>query len=224
MTPWFAAATGFVIAASLWIYSPQAQLTYPAIAIGKMPCDSSGCGQHVEQQGAGSLAMNSGEPLQQEHKSATHAGTRARRQARTAASGLTFGYATSPVAHGHFALVVRVTGKRVIKNWSLTFLLPGDHIEFVYGANWRAVGSDGLAAGPFTGDHVQQPGGFGGDGAGLGAQGGEQRDYGHGGTPDQSGVVFTVIASGTPVAPAYCSFDGASCTFHNLTTSRRGRR
>jgi hypothetical protein len=205
MTPWFAAATGFVIAASLWIYSPHPQLTFPAIAVGKMPKVPS----HVDQPGAGSLAIKSGErATQQQQESAAPAKTSTRDRASTAASGFTFGYVVQPAADGKFWLTVTVAGKHAIKNWRLAFVLPGAHIQSVYGADWHPAGSDGGTASQFTGDPGQQHGGPGDPG-----------DYGHGGADDEPRVFFRVLASGTPVGPADCSFGGASCTFRERAAS-----
>lgn len=225
MTPWFAAATGFVIAASLWIYSPHQQLTYPAIAIGKAPCNSDGICQPVEQQGAGSLTINSGAPLTQPHNSAKPAGTGTRARTHTAAPGLTFGYVVRPAAPGKFALIVSVTGKRPIKNWHLAFVLPGDQIQIVIGAHWRAAGSDRGTASRLTGDPGQQGGGPWDASRGYGNQGdqgvGQASQVagadGHGGPPEEYVVSFTVIASGTPAAPAGCRYDGAACIFHQMS-------
>jgi hypothetical protein len=223
VTPWFAAATGFFVAASLWIYSPHPQLTFP-IAIGKapMPCNSNGCGSHVDKQGAGSLTLNSGEPLTQQQKSAARGGSGARSQARTAASGLTFGYVVQPTGRGNFELVITVTGKRAIKNWRLAFVLPGDHIRFVFGAHWQPRGSDGGTATPSTG--APSTGARSQQHSGPGDYGSGQGDYTYGGAHDQPGVIFTVFASGKAVPPADCTFDGASCTFHQLSSASQGGR
>jgi hypothetical protein len=217
VTPWFAAATGFVIAASLWIYSPHPQLTYPAIAIGPVPCTSEGCSPSTDQQGAGSLTVNSGAPMTQPPNSAKPAGT----SIRTAASGLTFGYVVLPAVHGEFVVIVSVTGKRPIRNWHLAFVLPGDHIQSVYRADWQPEGSDGGTASAFTGDPGQQGGGASDAGGGYGNQGAAASEGGsadgRAGTPGEYGVSFTVIASGTPAGPAGCRYDGAACTFHKMS-------
>jgi hypothetical protein len=216
MTPWFAAGTGFVIAASLWIYSPHPQLAFPAIAIGKPPCGSGSCGSELNQQGAGRLAIKSGQRETQPHQSAPPAKARTPRT-RAAASGLTFGYVVRQTAPDEFQLVISVTGKRAVKNWELAFVLPGDQIRAVFGAHWRASGSDGGTASPFTGDQGQyDPGGYG--------SGPAHHGYGNGGAAGQSRVSFTVVASGAGVAPADCRFDGATCAFHELSSpSQDGR-
>ena len=221
MTPWFAAASGFVIAASMWIYSSHPQLTFP-ITTGPVQCGTDGCSpQHVDRQGAGALAINSGQPLPPQHKPATAAKQATRDRARTAASGLSFRYVERPAADGNFYLIVIVTGKRPIKDWHLAFVLAGDQIQSVFGADWQGKGSDRVAASPLTGGQGLQDGGSGNDG-GSPSQGGY--DYGRGGAFDQHGVFFRVIASGTPAPPTQCRFNGASCTFHELSTVSQGGR
>src|SRR5260370_20317743 len=42
VTPWFAASTGFVVAAGMWLYSPHARINFPP-AIGKVHCQSRDC-------------------------------------------------------------------------------------------------------------------------------------------------------------------------------------
>jgi len=222
MTPWFAAATGSVIAASLWIYSPHPQLAFPAIAIGRVPCGSDNCGSQVDRQGAPSLTMNSGEPMAPSHNSAKPAGSGTPSQGRTAASGLTFSYVVRQAADGDFALTASVTGKHPITNWRLAFVLPGDHIKYVFGVHWQPAGSDGGTASPFTGPAGQHGGGPWDSGGGYGNQGDPGAGQGsgagsRGGAPEEYGVTFTVIASGMAPVPADCSYDGAPCTFHELS-------
>jgi len=213
VTPWFAAASGFVIAVSLWIYSPHPQLAFPDNATGtsEVPCTPDGCSQHFDRQSAGSLTIKSGQQFAPQHQSAKPAKTQTRGQTRTAASGLAFGYIVQPAADGNFWLIVTVTGKHPIKDWRLGFVLPGAHIQTVYGADWQEADSHGGTARPFTGDPSQQHGAPGDWG-------------GQGGPHDQPGVFFTVLASGKPVAPTRCTFDGASCTFHKLSSPSQGER
>ena len=220
MTPWFAAATGSVIAASLWIYSPHPQLAFPAIAIGRVPCGSDNCGSQVDRQGAPSLTMNSGEPMAPPHNSAGPAGSGTPSQGRTAASGLTFGYVVHQAADGDFALTASVTGKHPITNWHLAFVLPGDHIKYVFGVHWQPAGSDGGTASPFADPAGQHGGGPWDSGGGYGNQGDTgagQAGQGSGGPPGEYAVTFTVIASGAAPVPADCTYNGAPCTFHKLS-------
>lgn len=224
MTPWFAAASGFVIAASLWIHSSHPQLAFPIVTGSAPPCIPDGCSPHADQQGAGSLTINSGQPIPPQHKPATAAKKATRDQTPTAASGLTFGYVERPVADGNFWLTVTVTGKRPIKDWHLAFVLANDQIQYVFGADWKGQGTDQVVASPLTGDPGQQGGGRWHAGGGLSDQGAGQGGYHHGGALDQPGVTFTVIASGKPAAPTQCSFNGTSCTFHELSGASEGGR
>ena len=216
-TPWFAAAAGSVVAASLWIHSPHPQLSF---AIGNAPCSTTDCGPHVDGQGAGRPAVKSGERVpQQQHGSAESPKGSTRERASTA-SGLTFGYVVQPAADGKFWLTVTITGKRPIKDWQLAFVLPGAHIQSVYGADWHPAGGDGGTASQFTGVPGPQHGGPPGGGSGQGDSGG----YGNGGAGDATHVFFTVLASGKPVGPNDCRFDGAKCTFVALASPSQGPR
>ena len=206
VTPWFAAATGFVIAVSLWIYTPHplAPETAPYLS----PCTSDDCPPHVDQQSAGSLTIKSGQRIAPQ-KSTKPAKTDTRGQTQTAPSDLVFGYVLRPDADGTFWLMVTVTGKHLPKDWHVAFVLAGAHIQSVYGADWHPADSHGGTASPFTGGPSQQHGGSGG--------GGE-----YGGAHDQRGVFFAVLASGKLVGPTQCSFNGASCTFHELSRPSQG--
>jgi hypothetical protein len=224
VTPWFAAATGFVIAASLWIYAPRPQFAFP-ITISTPRCTPDGCNSNIDPQAVGSLPINSGQTAHP-HNSAEPAGTGTPAQTHTATSGLSFGYVVRPLGADHFALTVSVTGKRPLNNWHLDFVLPGDHIQYVFGAAWKREGSHGVVASSVTGDQGQHGGGLWGAGGGYGNHGDQKAGQanqggsadGHGGPPDPYNVSFTVIASGTPTAPTNCHFDGASCAFQKLSS------
>lgn len=213
VTPWFAAAAGFVIAASLWIYSPHPKLTFPAIAIGNVPCAQTGCAPEISKQGSRQLTIASGEPLSRS-KSRGHTESSAEGRDSTAASGLTFSYVVIPADHGNYAVIISVTGKHAIKNWKLSFVLPGARILYVIGAQWKADGSDGGVASPGS-DNAQ----WRGPGA-EGDQGNQVSDRGDGDTSGHGQLLagFTVIASGKAVGPSHCYYDGAACTFRKLTS------
>ena len=212
VTPWFAAATGFVIAVSLWIYSPHPQLAQEAGPY-LSPCTSDDCTPHVSPSGGGSLYGKSKERVQQHQNSAKPAKTDTLRSTHAATSGLSFGYVVRPDADGTFWLMVTVTGKHPIKDWHLAFELAGAHIQAVFGADWHRAGSHGGTASPFTGDPGEQHGW---------PSGGGDNGYGQGGAHDQPGVFFAVLASGKPVGPTHCSFNGASCTFRELSSPGHG--
>jgi hypothetical protein len=196
VTPWFAAATGFVLAAALWIYSPHTELKLgpPSNAIGVVPCQQAGCGVTTEQ-GARSLTATSRQPLVHPSKSASHSAV----PRRSAAAGLTFTYAVVWQQPDDFAVMITVTGKRSIRDWRLAFAMPGDQISKVVGASFTAAGRDAGTASDM-GDQATGDGGHDGPGS-----------------PDASGdmyaISFMVVGQGTPVLPTDCSYDGASCTF-----------
>jgi hypothetical protein len=226
VTPWFAAATGFVIAASLWIYSPHPRLTFP-VTIGSMPrCAPGACRPEVGGNGSGKLAIASGQPIQPTQRPLSPtAGAGARRPTRTAATGLSFGYLVQQTWNGRFDVIITVTGKSDVsfKHWTLAFTLPGARIRFVYGAHWLSVTGDSGIASALSGDPIQWRGGPGGSrgghaGAGYrsGGQGASHAD-GRWGWPGQPGVSFMVIASGKPTGPVHCAFDGAACKFQRRT-------
>jgi len=196
VTPWFAAATGFVLAAALWIYSPHTELRLgpPSNAIRVVPCQQDGCGVTTEQ-GARSLTATSRQPIVRPSTSASHSDLRR----VSAAAGLTFTYLVVWQQPGNFAVMITVTGKRSIRDWRLSFAMPGDQINKVMGASFTAAGRD----------------------AGTASDMGDQAtgDDGHDspGSPGPSGdlpaISFTVFGQGTPVPPTHCAFNGASCTF-----------
>jgi hypothetical protein len=188
-TPWFAAASGFVIAASLWIYSPHAHLQFnsPGNAIQTQPCPDS-CAGGGSHRGHGSLASSGKHRL-------------ADRRSGPAVSGLTFSYVPLVSQDGKFTIRISVTGKRAIKDWTLAFVLPGDRIRWVQGASWHRRGPDrGTASGA-----ADQAGDWRGDGQdGHGQFGGNHQQY---------GFTFVVSGAGRHVAPTSCQYDGQACTF-----------
>jgi hypothetical protein len=196
VTPWFAAASGFVIAASLWIYSPHAQLQFPNNnnAIHLQPCHN-GCAPADSQNGSGSLASSGKHRLTDSQKSgATGAGN-------PALSGLTFSYFVVPSPDGKFTIRISVTGKRAIKAWELFFVLPGDRIRGITGADWQrtsrnsgTASGEGGQAGQWTGDWQD----------GHGRSAGDHQLY---------GFTFLVSGTGRPVAPTSCRYDRQACAF-----------
>ncbi len=148
VTPWFAAATGFVVAAGLWIYSPHAELKFPPSAVGVVPCEAQGCGITAGQDG-GALATTKGRPITPAGKSAGKAAAQTDGEGGAAASRFTFSYVVLWQAGGRFGVRISVTGKHVPRTWKLTFAMPGDDINDVLGADWRPSGAGGgTASGP----------------------------------------------------------------------------
>jgi hypothetical protein len=194
-TPWFAAATGLVVAASLWIYAPHAELRFPPSASGAQPCLVDGCGI-TPSTGGGSLATTNGQAVVHSAKS-----RRLDADAR-AIAGLTFSYVVLWHSHGRFGVMISVTGRHRPSEWKLTFVMPGDRISAVMGADWQPSGaSAGTASAPSGSAQGQWPGANHRDPGGPDAQ--DQRD----------GISFLVVGRGRHVVPTSCTFNGASCTF-----------
>lgn len=201
VTPWFAAASGFVIAASLWIYSPHAALLqFPNNATQLQHCHSDGCSPAGSSKGSGSLAAAGKNRLKQPRKSGANPAGGTGLRGRTAVSGLTFSYFALPSPDGKFTIRISVYGKRAIRDWSLAFVLAGDKIRTVAGASWQRTTRDsGTASG--SGQAWQMPGDGQGDG---GQSGGDHQLY---------GFTFLVSGVGSAVAPTSCVYNGQSCTF-----------
>jgi hypothetical protein len=201
VTPWFAAASGFVIAASLWIYSPHAALLqFPDNATQLQHCRSQGCPPGASGKGSGSLAAAGKNRLKEPRKSGASPAGGTGQHARSAVSGLDFRYFVLASPDGKFTIRISVSGKRRIKDWSLAFALEGDRIRTVSGASWQRTTRDsGTASG--SGQAWQWPGGGQGDG---GQSGGDHHEY---------GFTFVVSGSGPAVAPTSCVYNGQQCTF-----------
>jgi hypothetical protein len=200
-TPWFAAATGFVLAAALWIHAPHAELKFPS---GGEPCTQVTC-TALATPGAGSLAITTpGVPLPhpRRHAKASRQTTDAK-SGRTASTGLTFTFRVLWQRHGTFDAMISVAGDRAIGHWQLAFQMPDDKITYVMGANWLpSPGGTGGVASSLTGP-ASQPGGPGpGQGPGTGP-----------GDAGSHGAEFMVVGDGTPTTPVSCFYNGASCTF-----------
>ena len=196
-TPWFAAATGFVLAASLWIYSPHAELRFPSAEPDVVLCTQQHCAS-PSTNGSGSLTVQTpGVPIPRKHASS---GTSQKADAKpggAAASGLTFTYTVLWQQKGTFDAMVSIAGKAAPAHWQLSFHVPGDTITYVMGANWlpSADRSGGVASALSS-----SPGPWG-------TGPGDPHEQG------QHGVLFMVVGDGTPVTPSGCFYNGAHCTF-----------
>jgi hypothetical protein len=185
LTPWFAVATGFVVAAGLWIYSPHAELKFPGNALGVVPCKSVHCGQAPPNginlpDGAASMPITNGQS----------GGRVLTSPART----VTFSVLWQ--SRGKFGMLIRLTGSRVPRIWHLTFELPGVKIIGVQGAAWHPAGSSGGTASWQPSYALWR----------AAEQSGSGDHLGH-----EAGTSFIVVGKGTPVAPTFCSFNRASC-------------
>jgi hypothetical protein len=199
MTPWFAAASGVVIAASLWVYSPHPQLEFPNNLIRRQHCQQHNCAPAVSKKGSGSLATSSKRRFADRPKSARRSGAdpRVRNQA---AAGLDVSYFVVWNQSGKFVIRISVTSKDPIKDWTLAFVLHADRIRRVWDANWQRASRDsGTASG--SGGAVRQWPGGGQDGRG-------QSDGDH----QQYEVSFLVAGTGAPAQPTSCAYDGVTCT------------
>jgi hypothetical protein len=201
-TPWFAAATGFVVAAGLWIYSPHAELEFPPGAGGVVHCGLQGCRATAGQNGD-APASTGQQAIGQ--TGATTATTHAQRARPSAVAGLKFSYSVLGQQDGRFFVAITITGRHVPRTWRLRFALPSDQISAVYYATWRPSGTDGgTASGPYAAvsRQYQWPGDSGSSDAGTVFLGSNRHEIG-----------FMVVGEGTPVMPDVCSFDGSTCSF-----------
>lgn len=197
VTPWFAAASGFVIAASLWIYAPHAHLQFPSgSAIQSQHCNSR-CAAATSGKDTGQLATSGKGSLAEPRKSGSRAGVRRVAGNNRSVAGLTFSYYVLRSQNG-FSIVISVVGQHAIKAWQLHFVLPGDRIRQVWGARWHQTSPD---SGTVSGGSQPVPS------TGAGGESG----------PDTHGYRFTffVSGSGQPTGPANCVYNGQSCTFTN---------
>jgi hypothetical protein len=221
VTPWFAAATGFVIAAGLWVYSPHTVLRFPSSAPGLSLCESKGCGQQQQRQtGPKVTTVTPGHRLQNpQAKKNTSPVTSTVNHGAPAAAGLTFKFTVLWQRNHGFGATVTVAGHKVPSSWRLTFDLPGTQIEYVMGVAWTSnpAGNGGTAS-----QASDQPGDTDGSylsgatalGGGTGDSGGQPGTGGGQNDPGALPVIsFLITGSGPAGAPSHCEFDGASCTF-----------
>lgn len=195
ISPWFAAATGVMIAASLWIYYPQAQFLQ-ASTLGVMHCTPEMC---VAGHGGAvkpSLTTSGRQPIarRRARPHRVQAARPDRRRRREGTRRVAVDYSVFSDWSGGVVLRITLTG-RVSPNWTLSLTLPGDKITYVYGAGWQQTGpGSAIARG--------QPGR---DGGGAGWQ------------QEQNTARFVVVAAGKSTVPTGCVLDGAACTFRAQT-------
>jgi hypothetical protein len=190
-TPWFAAATGFVVAAGLWIYSPHAELKFPASFPGSQQCSASSC------VGSGQGATN-GQTGQGGGTSAATAASQATTMRR-----LKFTSTVIWESRGSFAVRITVVGRRAPLQWRLVLRMRGDRIFAVSGANLVSSSAGSLVV---TGPADSSSGQW--QGPGPGGDPGQVVSV-----PPRRGFTFIIYGDGTRVTPTYCSLDGVRCTF-----------
>ena len=220
VTPWFAAATGFVIAAGLWVYSPHTVLRFPSSEPGLSLCKSKGCGQHSTQSGGKVTTVTPGMQLRgPKAKKIGHPAEAGVNRRSTAAAGLTFKFTVLWQRNHGFGANITVSGHKVPGSWRLSFELPGTQIEYVTGVTWdsNSAGDGGTAS--QASYQIGNPNGNYSDGSSaFGAATGDSGDeVGVGGARSDPGslpvISFLITGTGPATAPAQCHFDGASCTF-----------
>jgi hypothetical protein len=188
VTPWFAAGTGFVIAAGLWIYSPHAVLRFPDSAPATVPCLGRACSP-VGGPGGGQLAVSTpGKKLKDQQRSRQR-GQPDAPGGHPAAQSVTVDFTILWQQDGKFGALITVSGRRVPDDWTLSFELAGTQISSVIGASWQASPS--------------------GDGGTASAESGQHSDH----RQDENAVNFMIAGSGSAGTPGSCVFDGASCSF-----------
>jgi len=197
VAPWFAAATGFVVAAGLWIYSPHAELKFPDSAIGVVPCAGHGCEAAASHDG-GAIVATTGRPAVSQGMPTATAAVETAGARRATLVGLTFHYSVLWQEQGKFTVLIKVTSEHALHAWKLRFAMPGDDIGKVIGSDWLPSGTDAGTASALSG-----------------AATGQWPQYPGGDLPSRDGRVISlvVIGQGIPVAPTGCSFDGVSCSF-----------
>ncbi len=209
VNPWFAAGTGFVVAAGMWIYAPHASLHF-SIANPRVP--------DVTTQPGGTPGNALGKGKQA--GGSTRAGTAGTKASRSAASGLTFRFNVLWQQNGAFAETFTITSKHAIERWQLSFKIPGAKITRVVGGSLQWLPHGRVIVSPYhpqANDHDEPNGGMpgGGDsqyGVGLRTSGSGRADNGKG-RHQRHEVTITVFGTGSPGQPTDCSFNGASCTF-----------
>ena len=210
VNPMFAAGTGFVIAAGLWIYSPHTVLRFPQADPATQLCQRPGCAADPK---PGQLTVTS--PGQQLHPRSKHKAA-ARPAGQDAAPTAEVAFKVLWQHGGSFGAQISLPRRGLPSSWTLQFELPGSaRISYLMGATWKAsangAGITVSALAPWA------DGGGGGHGYGRGGGGG------YGSQADQFGrrhaVSFVFVASGSAVTPTNCQLNGTSCTF-----GRRARR
>ena len=201
VTPWFAAAAGFVIAAGMWIISPHTDLIDANPAINSVTGGPQGGNtRHLTGSGDGTVQQ----PSKQTRSGHSLRGTGARgRHGKPVPVTV---YYHGIVWHdGGFFLVISLPESLRGTHWKLEFRLPGDQDIKVVDASWRAAGPDGGTARELVPDP------------------GHWENYrhlnGYPGWRPPPGVDFFAYGTGTDVKPTGCTLNGKDCRLVPLPTS-----
>jgi hypothetical protein len=213
VTPWFAAGTGFVIAAGMWIYAPHASLLISSKPF-ESACKVLGCGP----EGGGSGLGHGSQPGGTSGKSTSGTSTGGQ---SLAASGLAFSYHVLWHEQGKFGALIMITGRHAIEHWRLSFEMPGTQISAVDGGSWQpeARGAGAIVSGygwqdAYVGRHSADGPGGGFDQRDAGPGMSSNDPFGGGGPRGrQHELRILVQGQGSPSWPVNCSYNGASCTF-----------
>jgi hypothetical protein len=215
VTPTFAAGLGVVVAASLAANMTKTVLHFSSPFPGDQ-CSAGVCA--TEEPNGGTLAsarpgvhISPTSPATSGSTTSGHSADRRSGAGSAAGRGqdaqqVTVTYQLIRQWQGGFIDQISIAGinERQQSSWSLAFGYPGAQVAHVLGAQWQATSPDaGVAEGyaPQGSGGPGGPGGSGGSGGQPGPSGGE------------SGVQFTIVLAGSPMAPVGCDFDGTPCTF-----------
>ncbi|HEY2506873.1 MAG TPA: hypothetical protein VGI58_10180 [Streptosporangiaceae bacterium] len=216
LTPWFAAGTGFVLAAGMYLYAPHADLSFPNPLQNRQSCLEKGCKSAKDDE---RLAGTPGARIPNQSKAGNQSGAASKTPASghrpNPASGLTFGFRVLRQADNMFAAEITVSGKQALASWRLRFIMRGTSNDHVAGASFEPVpaGDGGLATPPSPDDSSGGQGAANSGGPGPGEQQGSDQQSG----PGAPIIVFYIYGSGTPHKPGHCRFDGARCAFSVLS-------
>jgi hypothetical protein len=210
VTPWFAAAAGFVIAAALALNSPHTVLTYrPNTQLCRI------CKQATPQRGSLATAAP-GVRLKPATPAHGHGGPKTLGHGSAVGLGISFRVVWRK--DGSFGAIITVPAAQARRGWSLRFDIPGTRITQVWGAQWQpaAGGRGGLAS---MSAHTEPPGSSpppGGPGRRKHRWPGHEPQSGSAGSQTQPGAQdarFLVVASGSPVTPVGCVLNRVVCHF-----------
>jgi hypothetical protein len=199
VNPWFAAATGLVIAAGLYLYSPHKGITYlPNVTGPPAHCQVQGCTQDPPHQSLASRGPS------QRIRPARHSHSRSLSSGATVAARHHILVHLAVIRHDRNGFVAEVTlrGRQKLGSWRLAFSLPGAQIHRVVGAQWQASGPHAgvaTAADPFGGGWP-----YGGH------HHGRWHGYHH---LNRRVAQFWIIGSGSTAGATGCEFDGQHCVF-----------
>ncbi len=183
VSPWFAAGAGLVIASALWLHAPHALLTFPATA----PCTVDDC-TSPPAHGSGSLATNTGSPIEQGQPSASEPVKQSGTPHHAAAPLPILLFDVLSRSNDKFTAVITIVGNKPLGSWRLGFSIPGAIIVEISGIAWDPSGPSGGTAESSPDDGPTQNG-------------------------NPSLATFLLVATGSPNTPVDCVYNGTSCSF-----------